>query len=357
MGVFFVYNPDVLREQFAGLVIQRGLPFNHFDDDQTTRVNKNLLQPKYNHVSRTTIKRDTIKIWVAAKQAIIDGFLNLNTNINLTTDVWSAPHGLPGFYICVTAHWIEPDTWKMMKRVIAFEDFSVPHAGGALARMLRKVFVNFNLEDKIMSITLDNASNNTSTIAEVNYLVVTLGYPPRAGRPTRSPSIASVVVTRSSLRSRDTVTPVGLKDDLRNAYEKCTDISQESRALIDIFLKEGSDKDYEMNLSMYGKAPKLEKQIDAKLTWLLKKYYYRSQERLGCSSSHADLYLTEKELHQLHLDEEALRETLEEQAMEPKAREEKIRQKQAYDDEFFLEFGMVRADSNYESYKLETILM
>ncbi|GJY93523.1 hypothetical protein Tco_0509305 [Tanacetum coccineum] len=98
-----------------------------------------------------------------------------------------------------------------------------------------------------------------------------------------------------------------VKDDLRNAYEKCTDISEESRALIDSFLKE------------------------------------------GCSSSQADLYFTEKELHQLNLDEEALRETLEEQAMDAKAREEKIRQKQADDDEFFLEFGMMRIDSNYES--------
>ncbi|GKC79039.1 hypothetical protein Tco_1129813, partial [Tanacetum coccineum] len=40
------------------------------------------------------------------------------------------------------------------------------------------------------------------------------------------------------------------KDDLRKAYEKCNDISQESRALIDNFLKEGSDKDYELNLSI-----------------------------------------------------------------------------------------------------------
>ncbi|GJV35213.1 transposase, MuDR, MULE transposase domain protein [Tanacetum coccineum] len=115
-----------------------------------------------------------------------------------------------------------------------------------------------------------------------------------------------------------------IDSDYENAYEKCIDISQESRALIDSFLKEGSDKDYELNLSMYGKATKLEKQMDAKLAWLLEKYYYRSQESAGCSSSQADLYLTEKELHQLHLDEEALRETLEEQAMDAKAREEKI---------------------------------
>nr|GEV20244.1 zinc finger BED domain-containing protein RICESLEEPER 2-like [Tanacetum cinerariifolium] len=32
-GSLYVYNPDVLREQLAGLVIQRGLPFNHFDDE------------------------------------------------------------------------------------------------------------------------------------------------------------------------------------------------------------------------------------------------------------------------------------------------------------------------------------
>nr|GFA30264.1 hypothetical protein [Tanacetum cinerariifolium] len=118
------------------------------------------------------------------------------------------------------------------------------------------------------------------------------------------------------------------KDDLRKAYEKCYDISQESRALIDTFLKEVSDKDYELNLSMYGKVAKIEKQMNAKLAWLLKKYNYRSQT---------------------HIDEEALRETLEEQAMDEKAREEKIRQKQADDDEFFSVFGVLRIDSDYES--------
>ncbi|GJV59741.1 hypothetical protein Tco_1465841 [Tanacetum coccineum] len=55
------------------------------------------------------------------------------------------------------------------------------------------------------------------------------------------------------------------KDDLRQACEKCNDISQESCALIDTFFKEGSDKDYELNLSMYEKTAKLEKQMDAKL--------------------------------------------------------------------------------------------
>nr|GEY48208.1 hypothetical protein [Tanacetum cinerariifolium] len=72
-----------------------------------------------------------------------------------------------------------------------------------------------------------------------------------------------------------------VKDDLRKAYEKCNHIPQESRALIDTFLKEGSDKDYELNLSMYEKAAKIEKLMNAKLVWLKKKYNYRSQTHIG----------------------------------------------------------------------------
>ncbi|GJW90416.1 transposase, MuDR, MULE transposase domain protein [Tanacetum coccineum] len=89
------------------------------------------------------------------------------------------------------------------------------------------------------------------------------------------------------------------KDDLRKTYEKCNDIPQERRGL-------------------------------------------SSQSREIC-----DVYLTDKELYQLHLDEKALREILEEEARDEKEREQKIRQKQADDEEFFLEFG-VKYDSEYE---------
>ncbi|GKA76342.1 hypothetical protein Tco_0782803 [Tanacetum coccineum] len=88
-----------------------------------------------------------------------------------------------------------------------------------------------------------------------------------------------------------------VRDDLRKTYEKCNDISQERR----------------------------------------------------CSSSPTNFPLTEKEFHQLHMDEEALKEMLEEEAMNKKVQEEKIRQEQAENDAFFLEFGVVRYDSDCES--------
>ncbi|GJX10045.1 hypothetical protein Tco_0199904 [Tanacetum coccineum] len=127
-----------------------------------------------------------------------------------------------------------------------------------------------------------------------------------------------------------------VRDDLRRTYEKCNDISQESRALICTLLKESSEKDRELHLSMYGKAAQLQKQLDAKSAWFQEKYFGRTHGGIGCSSSQTDFPLTEKELHQLRMDEEALKEMLEEEAMNKKAQEEKIRQEQAENDAFLI---------------------
>ncbi|PWA81589.1 squalene synthase [Artemisia annua] len=94
-GSIFVYDEKALRQDLAHFVIQEGLPFNHFDNPRLTRLIQQRLQPRYNHVSRQTLKRDCIKSWVKVKKELILGFEALKTSVNLTTDVWSAGHGLP----------------------------------------------------------------------------------------------------------------------------------------------------------------------------------------------------------------------------------------------------------------------
>jgi hypothetical protein len=105
-GSIFAYSAEVCRQEFAQLVVQNALPFNHFDNPRMTKVIQTALQPRYTQVSRATLRRDCMKLWKAAKIDLINSFENLKTNVNLTTDVWSAPHGLPGSYLCVIAHWV-----------------------------------------------------------------------------------------------------------------------------------------------------------------------------------------------------------------------------------------------------------
>ena len=163
-GSIFSFSDEAVREQFAQLVVQEALPFNHFDNPRLTRVIQNTLQPRYNQVTRATLKRQCMKMWKSAKKELVELFENINTSVNLTTDVWSAPHGLPGSYLCVTAHWIDPITWQMMKRTIAFENFEYPHTGQNLFLMLQSVMSYFKIEQKVFTISFDNASNNTNAV-------------------------------------------------------------------------------------------------------------------------------------------------------------------------------------------------
>ncbi|GJR45924.1 zinc finger BED domain-containing protein DAYSLEEPER [Tanacetum coccineum] len=121
-GGLFAYEADRVRQQFASL-LSRSLGRSTFRNPRLTNVIQKCLQPRYTHVSRATLRRDALRMWKKAKLELINGFENLNTSVNLTTDVWSAPHGLPGSYLCVTAHWVDPATWQMMKRTIDFETF------------------------------------------------------------------------------------------------------------------------------------------------------------------------------------------------------------------------------------------
>ncbi|KAJ0827795.1 putative transcription factor/ chromatin remodeling BED-type(Zn) family [Helianthus annuus] len=160
----FNYNFNMVRDEMAKFVIQESLPFNHFDNQRYTKMVQRTLQPRYTHVSRATLRRDCLKLWKKAKLELISYFEKLETGVNLTSDVWSAPHGSPDSYICVTAHWIEPATWQMMKRTILFKLFDYPHTGEAIYKVIDKCITTYKLENKVFSISFDNASNNTSAV-------------------------------------------------------------------------------------------------------------------------------------------------------------------------------------------------
>ncbi|GKB39876.1 hypothetical protein Tco_0884818 [Tanacetum coccineum] len=61
-------------------------------------------------------------------------------------------------------------------------------------------------------------------------------------------------------------------EDLRKAYEKCNDISQENRTLIDTCLKQEFDKVYEMHLALFRKTAKIKQQMNTKFVWLWGKF-------------------------------------------------------------------------------------
>ncbi|GJR75230.1 hypothetical protein Tco_0087595 [Tanacetum coccineum] len=101
-GSLWQYEVAQVRDRMAKFVIQETLSFDHFDNKRMTSLIQDTLQPRYYHVSRATLTRDCINLWKLAKDELILGFQNLETSVNLTCIVWTAPHGSPDSYLCVT---------------------------------------------------------------------------------------------------------------------------------------------------------------------------------------------------------------------------------------------------------------
>ena len=77
--------------------------------------------------------------------------------ISLTTDLWTSNQTIS--YMCVVAHFIDKD-WKMQTRVLSFIDLDPPHSGHVISDAIYECVTEWKIEKKIISITLDNASNN-----------------------------------------------------------------------------------------------------------------------------------------------------------------------------------------------------
>ena len=76
--------------------------------------------------------------------------------VAFTLDGWTSPFQTS--FLAVTAHWINDD-WVQQDVTLGFEHLKGSHTGEALMEAFINVVEQFNLQQKVMSITSDNGSN------------------------------------------------------------------------------------------------------------------------------------------------------------------------------------------------------
>ncbi|XP_031250241.1 zinc finger BED domain-containing protein RICESLEEPER 2-like [Pistacia vera] len=82
--------------------------------------------------------------------------------ISLTTDLWNSDNQKLE-YIVLTGHWID-DNWKLNKRVLNFVHLPIPKGGVQIADAIYKCLAEWEIEDKVQTISVDNATSNDVAI-------------------------------------------------------------------------------------------------------------------------------------------------------------------------------------------------
>lgn len=89
--------------------------------------------------------------------------LGVVEKISLTTDLWKSK-SQDKKYMVITGHFVDSD-WKLQKRVLNFVEFPPPKRGIDIAGSILKCLREWDIEDKIMTFSVDNASSNDSALS------------------------------------------------------------------------------------------------------------------------------------------------------------------------------------------------
>ncbi|KAJ3684273.1 hypothetical protein LUZ61_013437 [Rhynchospora tenuis] len=149
------WDPMKDRELLANVIVGHELPFLFAEYSLFHKYMK-YNNPLHQKVSRTTITKECIKVVESEKDKLKKVFQNVD-RISLTSDCWTSNRTVG--YMCLTAHYIDED-WNLQKRIITFKDLSPPHSGEVISDAILEAIRKWGIEDKIGTITLDNASSN-----------------------------------------------------------------------------------------------------------------------------------------------------------------------------------------------------
>ncbi|GJT61665.1 zinc finger BED domain-containing protein RICESLEEPER 2-like protein [Tanacetum coccineum] len=149
-----------MRESMAHWILMHEHPFTIVEEEGFNMMQqRGMLQ--WERTSRASIKNDCVKVYEIEKKKLKNYLKGIN-KISVTTDMWKSTNQKIE-YMVLTGHFVDSN-WRLQKRVLSFIHLPPPHRGTDIADNLYKCFKDWNIENKVFTISVDNASNNDKAI-------------------------------------------------------------------------------------------------------------------------------------------------------------------------------------------------
>jgi hypothetical protein len=152
----------IVKELIAKMVMVHEYSFRMVEHEWFNIVMK-YLNPLYQSIGQKAIRAECMRVYKKAKEVLKLALKDVEY-ISLTTDLWTSNQTLS--YMCVVAHYIDAD-WRMQTHVLAFMELDPPHSGYVIEDALWECVTVWKIENKVISITLDNASNNDVAVKDL----------------------------------------------------------------------------------------------------------------------------------------------------------------------------------------------
>ncbi|KAK9286527.1 hypothetical protein L1049_014925 [Liquidambar formosana] len=153
----YSFDQDIARRELSHMIIMHEYPLSMVKHVGFRRYWA-ALQPLFKMVSRNTIKNDIIKIYDYERVKTMKLVEKNQSRFAITTDMWTSSNQKRGFMV-ITAHFID-EAWKMQSRILRFVYVPCPHTKEVLLEVLLECMLDWNIDRKLSTVTLDNCSTN-----------------------------------------------------------------------------------------------------------------------------------------------------------------------------------------------------
>ncbi|KAL0419214.1 UNVERIFIED_CONTAM: putative AC transposase [Sesamum radiatum] len=159
-----IFNQEEARHELASMVILHDYPLSVVDHIDFRRYST-CLQPCFNMISRNTLKGDSLKIYKDERMKYYNLLGKIKCRIAITTDMWTSSNN-KGF-MAVSGHFID-DNWTLQNCILRFLYVLAPHTAEVLADTLVEALMDWNIDRKVSTTTVDNCTTN---YAMINHLL------------------------------------------------------------------------------------------------------------------------------------------------------------------------------------------
>ncbi|WKA12252.1 hypothetical protein VitviT2T_029663 [Vitis vinifera] len=156
----FTFDQEISREKLARAIILHEYPLS-IVDHLGFREFATSLQPLFKMVSRNTIKGDIMKIYEVEKDKMISYLEKLQSRVAITTDMWTSNQKKG--YMAITVHYID-ESWLLHHHIVRFVYVPPPHTKEVLSDVLMDFLLDWNMDRKVSTVTVDNCSSNDGMI-------------------------------------------------------------------------------------------------------------------------------------------------------------------------------------------------
>ncbi|KAL5179298.1 putative AC transposase [Glycine soja] len=158
------YNEENARKDLACAIIMHEYPLSIVNHVGFRRFLATL-QPQFQCPSRNTIKKEIFNVYDFEKSIVMKLLDTNEGRVAITSDMWTASNQKKG-YLAVTAHYID-SSWTLQSRILRFIYVPLPHTSERLCNALVECLLDWNIDTKLSTITLDNCSTNDCMIEKI----------------------------------------------------------------------------------------------------------------------------------------------------------------------------------------------